>query len=49
MVITRADVPIGNRSPGARRVDEAVVSDVDPYVIDVATADTEEDEIAGRE
>jgi hypothetical protein len=49
MVITRGDVPVGNRSPGARRVDEAVASDVDPYVIDVATADTEKDEIAGRE
>jgi hypothetical protein len=49
MVITRADVPVRNRSPGARRVDEAVTSDVDPDVIDVATADTEKDEIARRE
>ena len=47
MVITRADVPVGNRCPGTRRVDKAVASDVDPYVIDVATADTEKDEIAG--
>ena len=49
MVITGADVPVGNRSPGTRRVDKAVASDVDPYVIDVATADAEKDEIAGRE
>ena len=49
MVITRADVPVGNRFPGTRRVDKAVASDVDPYVIDVATVDTEKDEIAGRE
>ena len=49
MVITRADVPVGNRSPGTRRVDEAVATDVDPYVIDVATVDTEKNEIAGRE
>jgi len=49
MVITRVDVPVGNRSPGTRRVDEAVASDVDTYVIDVATADTEKNEIAGRE
>jgi hypothetical protein len=49
MVITRADVPVGNRSPRARRVDKAVTSHVDPHVIDVATADTEKDEIARRE
>jgi hypothetical protein len=49
MVITRPDVPVGNRSPGTRCVDEAVASDVDPYVIDLATMDTEKDEIAGRE
>ena len=49
MVITRTDVPVGNRSSGARRVDKAVTSDVDPHVIDVATTDTEKDEVAGRE
>lgn len=48
-VIACADVPVGNGSPGARRVDEAVTSDIDPDVIDVAAADTEKDEIAGRE
>jgi len=49
MVITGADVPVGDRPPGTRRMNEAVASDVDPYVIDLATMDTEKDEIAGRE
>lgn len=30
-------------------MDEAVASDVNPYVIDVATADAEKDEITGGE
>jgi hypothetical protein len=47
MVITGADVPVGNRSARPRRVDKAITSNVDPDVIDVSTVDTEKDEIAG--
>ena len=47
MVITGANVPVGNRSARPGCVDEAVSADVDPHVIDVATVDTEKDEIAG--
>ncbi len=49
MVITGTNVPIGNRLSRAWRVNEAAASDVDSYVIDVATMDAEKDEVAGGE
>jgi hypothetical protein len=48
MVITRAEVPVGNGLAGTRRVDEASTSGINSNVIYVSTVDAEEDEIAGR-
>ena len=48
MVITGTNVPVGNRSSRARRVNEAIASDVDSHVIDVSAVDTEEHEVSGR-
>ena len=47
MVISIAQAPVRDPLTGTRRVDKATVPRVDPHVIDVATVDTEEDEIAG--
>ena len=47
MVITRAEVPVGNGLAGMRRMDEASAAGIDPNVIYVPTVDAEENEIAG--
>jgi hypothetical protein len=45
MVKAGAEVPVRDRRPRARRMDEAPATSVDPDVIYVATVDAEKDEI----
>ena len=47
MVITRAEVAVGDGLAGTRRMDEASAAGIDPNVIYVPTVDAEENEIAG--
>ena len=47
MVITGAEVPVGDGLAGTRCMDEASTAGIDSDVIYVPTVDAEEDKIAG--
>ena len=49
MVITGAEIAVRHRFAGARRVNETAASCIDSHVIDMATAETEEHQIARRQ
>jgi hypothetical protein len=49
MVITGGEIAVRHYLAGTRRMNEATVSCIDSHVIDVATMDTEEDQIARRQ
>ena len=48
MVITGGEIAVRHRLAGARCMHEETVSCIDSHVIDVATVDTEEHQIAWR-
>ena len=49
VIITRREIAVRHHLAGTRRMNEATVSCIDSHVIDVATVDTEEDQVARRQ